>query len=107
MDPIFSEINAEIRLSSSAHEISFAQEGGESDDSDSNEKDSRENIIQTYKQIEVVDNEDVGDQLQKLSQGSQDKPYVKQINQEAPEERCELLSLLTKNQSKSDRTNRL
>ena len=107
MDPIFSETNAEIRLSSSAHEISFAQEGGESDDSDSNEKDSRENIIQTYKQIEVVDNEDVGDQHQSSSQGSQDKPYVKPINQEAPEGRCELLSLLTKNQSKSDQTNRL
>ena len=38
MDPIFSETNAKIRLSSSAHETSFAQEDGESDDSDSNKK---------------------------------------------------------------------
>ena len=100
----------EIRLSSSAHETSFAQEDGESDDSDSNKKDSRENIIQIYKQIEVVDNEEVGsadDQNQNSSQGSQHKPYVKPINQEAPEERCKLLSLLTKNQSKSDQINRL
>ena len=44
----FSETNAEIQLSFSAHETSFVQEGGESDDSDSNEEDSRDNTIQTY-----------------------------------------------------------
>ena len=48
MDPVFSETNAEIRLSSSARETSFVQEDGESNDSDSNEEDSRENTIQAY-----------------------------------------------------------
>ena len=48
MDPAFSETNAKIRLSSSAHETLFVQVDGESNDSDSNEEDSRENTIQTY-----------------------------------------------------------
>ena len=47
--PVFSETNAKIRLSSSAHESSFVQEDGESDVCDSNEEDSREDTIQTYK----------------------------------------------------------
>ena len=71
MDPVFSEANAEIRLSSSAHETSFVQEDGESDDTDSNEEDSRENTIQTLEQIQAVDNEDLDssdDQYQNSSQ---------------------------------------
>ena len=51
MDPAFSENNAEIRLSSSAHETWFVQEDGKSNDRDSNEEDSGENTIQTYEQI--------------------------------------------------------
>ena len=49
MDPGFSETNAEIRLSFSAHETSFVQEDVESDDSDRNEEDDRENTEQTYR----------------------------------------------------------
>ena len=91
IDPVFSESNAEIRLSSSAHETSFVQEDGESDDNDSNEEDSRENTIQTYEQIEAVDNEDVDntdDQYQNFSQGSQDEPHLSSVNQGAPEKKC-------------------
>ena len=51
MDPVFSENNAEIRLSSSAHETWFVQEDGKCTDRDSNEEDSGENTIQTYEQI--------------------------------------------------------
>ena len=59
MDLVFSDASAKIRLSLSAHETSFVQNDGESDDSDSNEEDSCQNKIQTYEQIEAVDNEDM------------------------------------------------
>ena len=71
MDPVFNEANAEM-ISSSAHETSFVQEDEESGDKDSNEKVSRENTIQTCKQIEAVDNEKVDsadDQHQNYCQG--------------------------------------
>ena len=42
MDPVFSDANAKTRSSFSAHETSFVQEDGETDDSDNNEEDSRE-----------------------------------------------------------------
>ena len=64
----------------------------ESADSDSNKEDSRENTIQSYKQIEAVDNEDVDstdDQHQNSSQESQDESYVDPVNQEAPNKKRE------------------
>ena len=73
---------------SSAHVTSFVQENGESDDSDSTEEDSRENITQTYEQIEAVGNEcedSADDQHQNPSQGSPGELYVNPVNQEAPE----------------------
>ena len=73
---------------SSAHVTSFVQENGESDDSDGTEEDSRENITQTYEQIEAVGNEyedSADDQHQNPSQGSPGELYVNPVNQEAPE----------------------
>ena len=81
----------------------------ESDDSDSNKEDSRENTIQTYKQIEAVDNEDVDstdDQHQNSSQGSQDQPYVDPVNQEAPNKKRETVVAPHK-KSKQIRSNKL
>ena len=103
MDPVFTETNAEIQLSSSPHEISFVQKDGESDDSDSNEEDSRENTIRTYEEIEVVYNEDVDsayDQHQNSSQGSKDELYVNPVNQEAPKKKRKTVVTSHKNQAK-------
>ena len=71
MDPVFSDANAETQSSSSAHETSFVQEDGETDDSDNNEEDSHEITIQTYQQIEAVDKEDMDSAYEKHPMSSQ------------------------------------
>ena len=80
-------------MSSSAHKTSFVQEDGESDDSDSNKKDSRENTNR-LRQFEVFDNKDVDsadDQHQNSYGGYQDKPYVSPVNQEAAEKKRKIV----------------
>ena len=109
MDPVFNEANAEM-ISSSAHETSFVQEDEESGDKDSNEKVSRENTIQTCKQIEAVDNEEVDsadDQHQNYCQGLKMNLSLAQLIRKLWRKNAKLLLLLIKNQSKSDQTNRL
>ena len=80
-------------MSSSAHKTSFVQEDGESDDSDSNKKDSRENTNR-LRQFEVFDNKDVDsadDQHQNSYGGYQYKPYVSPFNQEAAEKKRKIV----------------
>ena len=88
---------------SSTHVTSFVQENGESDDSDSTEEDNRENITQTYEQIEAVNNEyedSADDQHQNSSQGSPGELYGNPVNQEAPEKKCKTVSATLKKYAK-------
>ena len=110
IDPVFSESNAEIRLSSSAHETSFVQEDGESDDNDSNEEDSRENKFKLMNRLRQLT------MKMWITQMTNTKTFPKglkmnltwaQLIRELPRKNAKLLSLLTKNQSKSDQTNRM
>ena len=83
---------------SSAHVTSFVQENGESDDSDSTEEDSRENITQTYEQIEAVDNEyeDSAD-TRTLLKGLQMNLTWNQLTRKLPRKNEKLFPLLSKN----------
>ena len=83
---------------SSAYVTSFVQENGESDDSDSTEEDSRENITQTYEQIEAVDNEyeDSAD-TRTLLKGLQMNLTWNQLIRKLPRKNEKLFPLLSKN----------
>ena len=83
---------------SSAHVTSFVQENGESDDSDSTEEDSRENITQTYEQIQAVDNEyeDSAD-TKTLLKGLQMNLTWNQLIRKLPRKNEKLFPLLSKN----------
>ena len=111
MDSVFSETNAGIRLSSSVHETSLVQEEGESEDTNINEVGSREKmqfrLTNRFRQLAMKMWIAQMTNTKALLKGLKMNLTWTQLTGKLPRKKMWSLSLLTKNQSKSDQKNRL